>query len=523
MDRLSRNIRARIAPGPAALAALALAALAAPATAPAAIPEKPDQLQFPPLRYEPPKASDHRVVLSNGMVAYLVPDRTLPMVTVHVLMRVGPDLDPPGKEGLAQGMVHLLTRSGAAGRTAEQVEERVAYLGAQLESSLGQGGGGFFGGGVPIGPAESRVTLNLLSKDLDEGLALLVDCLRSPAFQADRVQLAKDQALQQMKRRNDESAGIEEREWGFLARGEGHWTNRHTTEASVNAGTAEDLRALHRRYVGPKNFILAVSGDFDRAAMKKRLEQAFAKWPHAAERPGPPPAPSEPMGSGWFMVHKDVNQGRVSIGLRGLDRYDPDFFAARLMNDVLGGGGFSSRLVNRIRSDEGLAYSVRSALEGGTYYPDPFRVTFQSKVRSVAYATQIALAEVTKMRDQPVTAGELELAKNKFVETFPAFFDSPSAVAAALAVEELTGRYQKDPAYFQTYRDKVRAVTAQDIQRVARRLLDPSKMTYLLVGNTQDMLLGDPKHKASLTALANGEPRRLPLRDPMTMKPLPIP
>ena len=483
------------------------------------LPARPDQLQFPALSYNPPKNTDHRVVLSNGVVAYMVPDRGLPLITVNVLMRIGPDLDPPGKEGLAAGTVHLLTRGGTASRTAEQLEERVAYLGAQLEAAMGGGGGGIFGvGGVPIGPAESRVTLNLLSKDIDEGLALLVECLKTPAFQKDRVDLARDQVLQQMKRRNDESSSIEDYQWGYLARGDEHWTNRYTTETSVKSVTVDDMKAFHQRYVGPKNFILAVSGDFDKATLKKKLETAFAKWPNAGERPGPPAAPTTQMRPGWFLCDKDVNQGRVSVGLRSMDRYDPDFFAARVMNYVFGGGGFSSRLVNRIRSDEGLAYSVRSTIEGGTYYADPFRITFQSKVRSVAYATQVALKEVARMRDSMVTEQELSLAKNSMIETFPTLFDNPTAVAGLLAVEELTGRYKKDPTYFQTYRDKVRAVTAADVQRVARRLLDPGKMTYLMVGNAKDMLLGDPKHDASLTTLAGGEPPRLPLRDPMTMK-----
>ncbi len=521
---LLHHIRAAATRRAAATAmAVALAALTGAALADE-LPARPDQLQFPPLKYDPPKASDYRTTLSNGMVAYLVPDRSLPMVTVNVLMRVGPDLDPAGKEGLAQGMVHLLTRSGTAARTAEQMEDRLAYLGAQLQSAMGAGGGGIFGiGSVPIGPSESRVTLNLLSKDIDEGLALLIECLKTPAFQKDRLDLAHDQALQQMKRRNDESASIEDYQWGFLARGDDHWTNRYATEASIKTVTADDLRAFHRHYVGPKNFLLAVSGDFDRTTMRKKLEAAFAKWPTPGERPGAPAAPTTAMTPGWFLADKDVNQGRVSIGIRSLDRFDPDFFAARVMNYILGGGGFSSRLVNRIRSDEGLAYSVRSTIEGGTYYADPLRVAFQSKVRSVAYATQIALQEIARMRDSVVTAEELGLAKNGFIETFPTLFDNAGAVASVLAVEELTGRYQKDPTYFQTYRDRIRAVTAQDVQRVAKRLLDPSRMTALMVGNARDMLLGDPKHDASLAAMAGGEPRRMPLRDPMTMKPMPNP
>lgn len=480
----------------------------------------PDQLKYPAFTYVPPKAADYRVKLSNGMVAYLVPDRTTPLVTVHVLMRCGPQLDPAGKEGLAAMCANLLTRSGTATMTAEQVEARVAGLGAQLESSAGGSGAGFFGlGGVPIGPTEGRATVNLLAKDLDQGLALLTACLQGAAFQADRVKLYKDQALQNMKRRNDESGDIEEREWGALLRGEDHWSNHWTTKASIEGITADDLRAFQKRYVGPRNFILAVAGDFDRATMVKKLERAFAKWPVPGERPTTPAAPVKPAQAGWFMVEKDVNQGRVSIGLPALDRYDPDWAAARVMNDILGGGGFTSRLVNRIRSDEGLAYSVNSRIEGGTYYAEPWRLVFQSKVRSVAYATEIALTEIGRMRDSLVTPVELETSRNKFAESLSSQFETASSIAGALAVEELTGRYEKDPAYFTDYAKRLNAVTAADVQRVARRLLDPARMTVLMVGNTKDMLAGDDKHPADIKKMAGGDPKRLPLRDPLTMKP----
>jgi zinc protease len=503
----------------AASAALTLTARAAD------LPARPDQLKYPPLNYTAPKAADYRVTLPGGMVAYLVPDRDLALVTVHVLMRIGPDLDPPGKEGLAALMVNQLTRGGTTTRTATQIEDRVAFLGAQLESSTGGAGGGPFGtGGAPIGGSESRATLNLLSKDIDEGLALLADCLRNPAFQDDRLSLRKDQLLQSMKQRNDESAAIEEREFGFLMRGDGHWSNRYTTEASIQGITRADLQAMHKRYVGPKNFILAVSGDFDRAAMVKKLEKAFAKWPIPGERPGPPPAPAAAATAGWFMVDKAVNQGRVSVGIRGIQRDDPDLYALRVMNDILGGGGFTSRLVNRIRSDEGLAYQVNSRLGEGVYYPEPWRMVFQSKVRSVPYAMQIALAEIQRMRDSLVTAEELETSRNGFVEAFPTQFATASAIAGQLAADELTGRYAKNPSYWADYRTKVRAVTAQDVQRVAKKLLDPAKMTFLMVGDTKEITLGDPKHAdATLARLAGGDARHLPLRDPMTMKPMPNP
>ncbi len=514
------------APGLAGLALAAtlggLAALTTPAVGADDIPARPEQLKFPPLAFAPPQAADHRATLSSGVVAYLVADRDLPLITVHVLMRIGPDLDPPGKEGLAATMVNQLTRGGTTTRTATQLEDRVAFLGAQLESGTGGGGGGPFGpGGPPIGGSESRATLNLLAKDIDEGLDLLVDCLQHPAFQEDRLALRKDQLLQLMKQRNDESGQIEEREFGFLMRGDDHWSNRYTTEASVKGLTRADLAVFHKRYVGPKNFILAVSGDFDRATMIKKLEKAFAKWPTPGERPGPPTPPAAAAAAGWFMVDKAVNQGRVSIGIRGIQRDDPDLYAMRVMNDILGGGGFTSRLVNRIRSDEGLAYQVGTRLGEGVYYAEPWRLIFQSKVRSVAYALQIALGEIGRMRDSLVTADELETSRNGFVEAFPTQFATAAAIAGLLAADELTGRYPKHANFWAEYRDRLRAVTAQDVQRVARRLVDPTKMAVLMVGDTKEMSLGDPKHEeAKIAAMAGGEPKHLPLRDPLTMKPM---
>ncbi len=505
----------------AALVAALTLVTRAPAAGAADIPARPEQLTFPPLKYAPPRAAQYRVRLSNGIAAYLVPDRTLPLVTVSVIMRLGPDLDPPGKEGLAATMVGLLTRSGTKTLTAEQLEDRVAALGAQLESGMG-GGGGMFGlGGLPISGSESRVTLNLLTKDLDEGLGLLTDCLKGAAFQEDRLKLRVDQQLSNMKQRNDATADLEEREWGFLMRGEGHWSNRYSTEASLKSITRDDLAALRNRYVGPKNFVLAVSGDFDRAAMVKKLDKAFAGWPVPGENPGPPKPPATAPAPGWYVVDKNVNQTRVSLGLPALDRYDKDFYAAQVMNFVLGGGGFTSRLVNRIRSDEGLAYSVRSTFEGGWYYPDPWRAYFQTKARSTAWAVSIALTEIGRIRDSLVTPEEIQTAKSSFIEGFPARFPTAQAIAGALAAEEVTGRYQKDPAYFTDYAARIGAVTAQDVQRVARRLLDPSKMAFLMVGNAQEMALPDGKHDVTLAKLAGGEPRRIPLRDPMTMKPMP--
>jgi zinc protease len=340
--------------------------------------------------------------------------------------------------------------------------------------------------------------------------------LRSPRFQDDRLALAREQALQEMKKRNDDAADIESREWNALLNGESHFTNRFTTEASVKAIGRDDLVAFHRKYFYPANMVAAVSGALPRAEMIRRLEAAFAGWPSPRLAVPPPPGTLSPVSPGLYRMQKDVNQGRVSMGLLTVKRDSPDQYALEVMNEILGGGGFTSRITKTVRSNEGLAYSAGSGLSIGVYYPGRFRAGFQSKSRSVPYATELVLQEIRRMREATVTAEELETIKNSLVQTFPSSFASKAQAMGIFASDEYTGR---DPAYWATYRDRIQAVTAADVQRVARTYLVPEKLVVLVVGDQKEIDLGDPKHPVTLASLApGGKVVTLPLRDPMTMK-----
>jgi len=494
------------APNPSAAKPAPLAAKTAPVRRGAAIPARPEALKFPPLAYEPPLPAEHRATSKSGAVAYVAPDKELPLVNIVVLVRAGQYVVPPEKPGLAELTGYLLARGGTKSKTAEELEERLAFLAAQLNSSVGE--------------TQGSVSLNLLSKDLDEGLAILREALTAPRFQEDKITLRKEQMLQDMKQRNDESAAIEARERGFLSYGDDFWGNRYPTEASVKTLTRADLEEFHKKWFHPAQFIVAASGDFDRAQMIGKLEKLFADWPFRGETAPSVAAPTSFASPAVYVVDKDVPQGRASILLPGILRDDPDYFPVLVMNDILGGGGFTSRITNRVRSDEGLAYSAGSSFAGGVYYPIPFRASFQSKSRTVAYATSVVLAEMKKIAAEPVTQEELKTAKSSFTETLPRNFATKAQTALVFAQDELTGRYAKDPGFWKNYRAKVETVTREDVSRVAKKYMTADKLVILYVGKKSEIVIGDPKHPVALESFSGKRVVDVPLRDPMTMKPV---
>jgi len=461
---------------------------------------RPEKLTFPPLRFDAPKAATYRTTLSNGTPVYMLPSHEFPLINLSMTCMGGSNLDPADRAGLASMTAAMIRRGGTTTAKADAIDEKIEFMAANI--------------GVAGGDWRSTASIDALKSNFEDGLGILVDMLRNPAFDEEKFAIARADALEGLKQRNDDAASISGREWGYLVYGEDHFESRQVTGESLAAITQDEMRAMAARIFNPGNMIIAVTGDFEPGAMKAMLEKAFAGWTTGAKN-APPEAPTFNMKPGVFYSQKDIPQGKVSIGMRSINRDDPDYFPYLVMNEILGGGGFSSRIMQRVRSDEGLAYSAGSRFSAGPFYPGVFRAAFESKSPTCALATKLIIDEINRMRDTLVSASELETAKNSFVETFPSTFASKPGTLGVFVSDEWTNR----PAgYWETYRDKIRAVTPEDIQRVARKHLDPSKLTILVVGSWDDIAKGDAQGRARMDLF--GPATRLPDRDPVSLKPL---
>ncbi len=488
------------------LKAAAGGALATVARGQEAVPEHPRNLVFPKLDYDPPDPPAYRHELDSGSVTYLVEDHQLPLVTVSLTLRAGSYQLPPESAGLASFTGSQMRSGGTAARSARDFDEEAAFLATQVSSS--------------IGSTSAQASVNCLTQNLDASLDMFFDMLKNPGFDPERLEIARSRSLQGLARRNDRLDGILGREFSRLVRGD-HFTTVQSTQASIQSITREAMQLLHAQSLDPSRMFFSVAGDFDTADMLGRLNSALADgWPTDLAEPAQIPPPSHEPQSGVYVVDKssrDVNQSHVRLGHVGIQRTHPDAFKVRIMNSVLGGGGFTSRIMTRVRSDEGLAYSAYSRYQPGTYYPGTFSAGFQSRNATCAQAAAILVEEINRMQEGKVTAQELDTAKNYLVEIFPRFFATAGQVAGTFASDEFTGR-EKD--YWKTYRERIGDVSAADVLEAAQAHLHPDKLVALVVGDREAVLAGNPdRPEFSFESLAgDGGIRSIPLPDPLTME-----
>ncbi len=439
-------------------------------------PNHPDELVFAERKFDVPNPGELRVVLPSGLRVFIKRDDRLPTVRVTAHVQGGSLWEPAAKVGLASATGELMKRGGTAKLDEDALDRRLDFLAASLSSGFGETSG--------------SVSLSCFDRDVDECLGYFKDVLLAPAFRADRLERWKEESLQAIARRNDSPARISGREFQIALYGD-HPTAWVSSPESVTAISRDDLVAFHRGIVSPKTTILSVAGNFETEAMLGKLKDVFGEWEGEAPRFETPAQPVAKKPAGVLFIEKASSQGYVSLGHLGIRRDHEDYDALNVMNSVL-----RRRIFNRVRTDEGLAYSAYSRFSAPDLYAGIVGAGFQSKSESVAFALQLVFEEIEKIRTEAIPTEELQSVKQGLIDAFPGRFSSAEAIVSMFAGQELRGRPLSDLA---DYRERVAAQTAEGILAAAKRHVHPDRMTIQIVGDRKAILAGDGTHAAKIT------------------------
>ena len=418
--------------------------------------------QFPPLEFHPPKPE--KIVLDNGLTIFLLEDHELPLIKLSATFRMGSQYEPPEKLGISGIFGSAMTQGGSQTRSPEDIEQSLDRKAASVDFSVGlENGSG---------------SLSCRKEDFDSVFTIFADLLQHPLFRKDYVELAKEQALEGLRRMNDDPEEVARREFRKIMYGPAHPYARTSTPDTVRTITREDLLAMHKRYVLPNATWIAVSGDFDGAAMKEKLKKALGAWPRGALNLPPiapvPPAPKRRV----YYIQRSIDQSQIRTGEFGLARHNPDHFAWEVFNELWGGSG-ASRLFRTVRTRMGLAYAV------GSGYSEPTETGLIVAISQTRAAQTIAAVQAIEkitadVSQAPFTTEEIRSAKESIRNRFVENYTSSSQIVNDIMNNDYFG-FPSD--YIDTYTANVGKVTAQDLARVAKKYLHPDQTNILVMGD----------------------------------------
>ena len=423
----------------------------------------PRTMTFPELSFQIPKAE--RVVLECGMPVYLLRDTELPIINMTAMVRVGSVYEPGAKSGLASMAGNVMRSGGAGGMTPEKIDDELEFMASSVESVIGSDMG--------------MVSLISLNKNFSRTLQIFSDVLLRPDFMVKRIEIARKQAIEGLRRRNDDPKEIAGREIGKAIYA-GHPLGDEVTFASVNSITRQDIMDFHHRFYRLDNMILAVSGDFDRVALLGELNAAFGPSVKSAALVLPEvPQPAQLFKGEIIYGKKDVNQSVIRMGHLGLSKDSPDIYAVRILDYILG-GSFTSRLTMEIRTNQGLAYSVGSHFDIGRRFTGSFIAETETKAESTVRVISLMKKIITGISKEPVSDQELSAAREYLINSFMFGFTSPAAIVTQRARLEY---YGYPDGYLEQYRDNIAKVTKKDVLNAARKYLRPEAFKLVVIGD----------------------------------------
>lgn len=405
-----------------------------------------------------------RTVLNNGMVLLTSEQRALPMVSVELLIDAGSRFEPADQAGLANLTAKLLLY-GTKQRSASQISEALDFIGASLETGCGQD--------------TASVSMTMLKKDLATGLELLADVFTQSTFPQPEIDRQKQAIIGSIRAAEEEPGHVAGKAFAAaLFPRSPYGRPMEGTEVSVKALTQKSLREFFTRNYRPNRTILAVVGDVSEAEIVKALNGVFRNWTKG-EPGSEAPTPTKVGPAKVVRINKDLTQANIVLGHNGVERGNRDYYAIQVMNYILGGGGFSSRAMDSIRNERGLAYSVYSFFAAERSH-GAFEFVMQTKNETALEAVRIASEEMRHMREEPVSEQELSDAKDYLIGSFPLRFDTNRKVAGFLSQVEY---FKLGMDYPDRYADLIRRVTREDVQRVAKQYLQPEQLITVIVGN----------------------------------------
>ncbi|HEX9112864.1 MAG TPA: pitrilysin family protein [Nitrospirota bacterium] len=408
-----------------------------------------------------------RIVLENGMVLLLSERHDIPMITVNMAITAGSTAEPAEKPGLASLTASLLTQ-GTAKRSAQQINREIDFIGGSLSTS----------GGDDYASASLRV----LKKDVRTGFDLLSDVLMNPVFDQKEIDRKVKETLAEIRRKQEEPGIVASNAFDKAVFGANAYGRTDDDVAAfLPKLVRRDVLDFYAARYSPNHAIIAVVGDVTEKEAVALLREFFQSW---RKNEQPLPAPVAPPVIGKTTVNKidkHITQANITMGNVGISRENPDFYACTIMNYILGGGGFTSRLMDNIRDNKGLAYDVHSGFNPQKE-PGSFTVTIQTKNESANEVIAETLREIRRIQSEPVSEQELADAKAYLTGSFPLRMDTSAKIAGMLTAIEI---YNLGLDYPQKYPSLINAVTREDVLRVAKKYLHPDNMVIVVVADQE--------------------------------------
>lgn len=411
-------------------------------------------------------------VLKNGLTVYYIPQHEVPIATIRLTLPMGVLYNPPGKAGLTDFMASLLTK-GTETRSATDISDAIDFVGGELDAGAGNN--------------STYVTADVLSRDLDLAFDLVSDVALHPTFPDDEIDRLRTQTLSSIMADKDNASTIASKEFSHWVYGDHPYgqPDEGTTE-SLQGMTRDDLVTQHDRLFVPETAILAIAGDFDQKKAEKLVKKYFGDW---KKEPAPELKVEEPQvleGGKILLVDKpDAVQTEIRMGyvLAPYNMGD-DLYAFRVMDYLFGGGGFSSRLMLKVRNELGLTYGIYSYIQ-----PRQQKGAYMITTNTRTPATEQMISEIYKMFDTVVDSGftqkELDDAKAYMIGAYPRQFETPSQIA--MQFQSLLLFDFGDPAEFiKDYRQNISNVTLEQVNALAKKYLKKSELRMTVVGNASE-------------------------------------